>query len=224
MTTEIEESLAAGAPSNVKTFNESEVEEMLKKRRERDAEALRLQHEDNKRLRSRLEELERNAQKGTASDADMMQLQTAKNAVAQGQAQGYSRDEVQNIVAWELQQKQLEDKLYDAKEKDPEFAKLIDENKNKQNKLFSEDIALTAYLPNPAAVIKQLMKDDKSLRALRMARSESEAMLVLNNLSDRLSGNEEKPAPSQYKPAEPLSDASDEDQNFDEKDYISSKY
>jgi uncharacterized membrane protein YheB (UPF0754 family) len=207
---------------NNKAFTEDEVQELIRKRTERERENSRLLHEDNKRLKSKLEELESKMQKGTASDQDMVQLQAAKQAAAQGQAQGYTPEQVKHIVAWEMQQKELGSKLEEAREKDPEFAKLIKDG----NKIFAEEVAETAYLPNAPAVVKYLMKDQKSLMALRAAWQEgrSQVMMVLNNLSDRLSTDQEKPAPSQFKPAEQLSDASDDNQNFDEKDYISSKY
>jgi hypothetical protein len=229
MQTEIENNqteLTNTGAAPVKTFTESEVEEMVRRRRERDAEALRLQHEENKRLKAKLEELESKAQKGTATVEEMTQLQTAKDAAAKTQEQGYSPEDVKNIIAWEMQQKELTSKLEEARDKDPEFAKLLKDG----NKLFAEEVAETAYLPNAPAVIKLLMKDKKSLDLFRRAAMNYQrdggtaVMMVLNNLSDQLAGTEEKPTPSPFKPAERLSDASDEDQNFDESDYISSKY
>ena len=232
-------------PAAPRTFTESEMEDVIRKRRERDAENLRLQHEENKRLKKeaddlkrQLEELERKAQKGTASDDELGQLQTAKKAaeqaVVQGQQQGLTYEQIKSQaiaeVNWEMQQKQLENKMTDAREKDPEFAKLVDAN-NKINdpntKLFHEEVAEMAYLPNAPAVIKQVLKDPKSMAVLKAAfaeRSRTSVMMVLNNLSDRLSTNEEKPQPSSFKPAEYLSDATDDDQAFDESSYISSKY
>jgi hypothetical protein len=220
-------------------------EEVIKKRRERDAETIRLQHEENKRLKKeadelkrQLEDLEKKAQKGTASDDELGQLQTAKKAaeqaITQGQQQGYTYEQIKSQavaeVEWEMKQKQLESKMMDAREKDPEFAKMVDANNKLTDpnaKLFHEEVSEMAYLPNAPAVIKQLLKDPKSMAVLKAAfaeRSRTSVMMVLNNLSDRLAGNEAKPQPSSYKPPEYLSDSSDDDQSFDESSYISSKY
>lgn len=224
MTTDANDYNASSATStaNSKIFTEDETNELIKKRTERERENSRLLHDENSRLKKRLEDLESKMQKGTASDDDMVQLQTAKQASAQAQAENYTPDQVRHIVDYAMQQKELGGKLEEARDKDPEFAKLLKDG----NKLFQEEVNEMAYLPNAPAVVKHLMKDQKSLLALRAAWREgrSSVMMVLNNLSDRLADNQEKPVPSQFKPAEQLSDSSDEDQNFNEKDYISKNY
>lgn len=220
MTTEIAGTLETPPPA--KTFTETEVEELMRKRHERTNENLRLQHEENKRLKSKLEELESKTQKGTATVDDMQQLEAAKTAATQSQAQGLSPEQMQRMVEMGMQHKELENKLIEANQKDPEFARLLKEG----NKLSLEEVVETAYLPNAPAVIKQLMKDKKAFALFKASQMEGPVsmMTVLNNLSDKLESTAEKPAASQYKPAEPLSDASDEDQNFDEGDYIKGKY
>lgn len=220
---------AEGASTDSKTFSQSEVEKMIKERTDRERENSRLKHEENERLKKELSDLSSKMQKGIATTDEMTQLQTATKAAEQGQQQGYSQEDVQRLVEGAMQQKDLESKLMTAKEKDPEFKKLVEENA-KTNAVSMDHVLGTAYLPNAVAVVKHLMKDKKSLDLYNAAIANVgvdrgvSAMMVLNNLSDKLQGSAEKPMESQYKPAEHLSDASDEDQNFDESSYIGSKY
>lgn len=209
-----------------KTYSQAEVERMITERRARDAEQLRLKNEETKQLKARMQELESKMQKGTATTDEMSQLQSAKTTAEHGQQQGYSNEDVQNMVNWEMQKKELGNKLIEAHKKDPEFAKLVKEG----NKITEDEAMFTAYLPNGPAVVKHLLKDKKSLDLYRAGLNNYGrdggvlAMQILNNLSDQLDSNKEAAHPSNYTPAPELADASDEDQAFDEANYISSKY
>lgn len=210
---------------NPKMFSQDEVEQLIRDRTEKERVNSRLKNEENEKLKRQLEDYEAKLQKGTASADEMQQLDTAKQAAAQGQQQGYTAEQVQSFVSMAMEQKQLETKLQDAYEKDPEFKKLVEENK-KTGALSGDEVLATAYLPNSVAVVKHIMKDPKSLAVYKTAqmRSPTEVMMVLNNFSDRLSDKQEVAHASTYEPAAPLSDASDESQAFDLKNYINSKY
>jgi hypothetical protein len=218
------------AGANSKMFTEDEVKAMMEKtvkdRLAREAENTRLQKEENERLKKQLEELHRKADKGTATTDELAQIQTANYTAANAQAQGIPFEQARQMVKQEMQMEEFHSKLEEARDKDPEFAKLLKDG----NKLYSEEVDELAYLPNAASVIKHLLKDKKSFELLRTATRNYQRdggigfKMVANNLSDKLADTQEKPMPSQFKPAEQLSDASDEDQNFDEKNYISSKY
>lgn len=216
-----------------KTFTQSEVESMIKARTDREREQLRLKHEENERLKSKmqdfetkLQDLQEKVQTGTATTDETQQLQTAKTAAQQGAREGYSEDELKNIVSWEMQKQAFTNKLMDANKKDPEFSKLVKEGQ----KLEEHEVMGLAYLPNGTAVLKQLLKDPKALAVYRAGIQNAPndngvaAMTYLNSLSDRIGATTEKPAPSSFQPAEQLSDASDEDQGFDETDYVSKNY
>ena len=220
---------------NDEMFTKSEVEEMMRRRRERDAENLKKQIQENNELKSRLEELESKLQKGTASTEEMSQLQTAKDTAVQGQQQGLSPEEIQARVNFELQKKDFETKIKEAYDKDPEFKKLVDNNKtlnqkNAPNGLNEEDVLTLSYLPNSVAVAKHLMKDPKSMMVFKtaMARSQFDGgisvMMVLNDYSDRLGAQQETAHASSYEPATPLPETGDESQSFDILNHINSKY
>lgn len=216
-------------------FTNDEVEEIVRRRRDRDAENLRNQIEENKKLKGQLEELESKLQKGTASTEEIQQLQTAKETATKGQQQGYTPDQVQGMVQMAMEQKELENKILDAYQKDPEFKKLADSNKELTNKnapngLYEPEILAMSYLPNAVAVAKHLMKDPKAMSVFKTALANANfdrgvsAMMVLNDFSDRLGSKQELAHPSAYEPAAQLPEASDETQAFDLKNYINSKY
>jgi hypothetical protein len=216
-------------------YTNDEVEEMVRRRRERDAENLKKQIEENNKLKSKLEELESKLQKGTASTDEMAQLQTAKDTAMQGQQQGMSPEEVQARVNQALEQKQFETKIKEAYDKDPEFKKLVDNNKvlnekNAPNGLYEHDILTMSYLPNSVAVAKQLMKDPKAMMVFKTAMARMpidggvSAMMVLNDYSDRLGATQETAHASSYEPAKELPETGDESQSFDLTAHINSKY
>ena len=214
-----------------KMYTEDDVQRMMKDRLAREEsrrkEELSRKEEEAASLKKQLEDLEKKMQQGTATNAEIDKLQAAKGTATQGVQAGYSPEEMQSIVDFELKKKDLTGKLQEAIQKDPEFKKLYEQNgKNIPTNL----IMGTSYLPNAVAVVKHLMKDKKSLELYAAAAANAHydnavsAMQILNNFSDRLADNHEKPHPSMYEPAPQLADASDEDQNFDESTYIKSKY
>ncbi len=227
MTTETETIVTpeAAPVTNKKMIPEDDVAKMIQERTAREREQTRLKHEENERLKKQLQDLQARMEKGNATPEDMGKLQAAKDAATEGMQQGMTQQQLEQLVESRMQIETLSKKLEDARQKDPEFAKLLETNA--QN-LYAEEVAGTAYLDNAPAVIKYLLKDKKSLalyrRALETDRSGVQAMLVLNNLSDLVADKAERPKSSEYEPTPELSDTSNTDQSFDVSKYISSKY
>lgn len=235
MTTEVLDTTTIEQQKSPKVFTQDEVEQLIRDRTEKERVNSRLKNEENEKLKKQLEELESKMQKGTASTEEMQQLETAKQTAAQGQMQGYTPEQVQTMVQAGIEQEKLGNKIQDAYQKDPEFKKLVDNNKSLTEKhapngLYEPEVVAMAHLPNAVAVAKLLMKDPKSMAVFKKAVSNVSydggvsAMMVLNNFSDRLSDQQEVAHPSTYEPAAELSDNSDESQSFDLKNYIDSKY
>jgi hypothetical protein len=235
MNTEALDTTTIEQQKSPQVFTQEEVEKLIRDRTEKERVNSRLKSEENEKLKKQLEEYEAKLQKGTATASEIQQLDTAKQAAGNAQMQGFTPEQVQAQVQMAMEQKEMEGKLTDAYQKDPEFKKLVDENKKatearSPNALSIEEVLATAYLPNSIAVVKHLMKDPKSMTVFKTALSRApydggiNAMMVLNNFSDRLSDKQEMAHPSTYEPAAELSDNSDESQAFDLKNYIDSKY
>jgi hypothetical protein len=218
---------------NERLFTQEEVTRMSEDRRKRDAEALRLKHEENQRLledkknlETKLQDIEKRMQAGTASTQDMQQYQAAEQGAQKAQQQGVPPEQYAAMVDYGMRVRELETKIKDAHDKDPEFAKLIKDG----NKLSPEHVVETAFLKNSPAVIKHLMKDpeDYQIYLNAFARGQIDggvsAQMVLKNISDKLSSSNERPKPSQYQPPQELGDNSDEDQDFNEDDYIGKNF
>jgi hypothetical protein len=211
-------------PQSNKLFTEEEASEFVRQRRARDAEALRLKNEEIKRLKSKLENLEKKEEQGRASVDDMQQLVTAKQAIQEGVQKGYTEEELSMHVEMAMKQKELMNQLVDAKEKDQDFSDLW----VKGNQLRTEEVMATAYLPNAPAVVKLLLKDKNALDTYRYAQMNSQndngigVMNVLYNLSQTVENGREKPRPNQYSPATQLKESSSD--SFNISDYVGSKY
>jgi chromosome segregation ATPase len=205
----------------VEMFTRDEVEEMMKARVAKTANDARQQREENENLKKRLEELQRKQDSGTATTEERSQLQTAKTAEIQAHQQGYTREEAEQYAMHKMDVADLDKKLTDAREKDPEFKDLLE----KGNKLYEEEVKLTAGIPNAPAVVKQLLKDRRDLNLYRAYISSgnlTDVISFLNDMSRKLESTEQKPHPSGYEPSPVLAESSGDQE--DTSDYIGSRY
>lgn len=206
-----------------KMIPEEEVGKMIQERTARERETTRLKHEENERLKKQIQELQSKLEKGIATPEDVTKLQAAEQGAQQGAQQGMSQAELERYVEMRLKTQELANKIDEAAKKDAEFKKLMGETD-----LYAEEVASTAYLPNSVAVVKYLMKNEKAKKTLRAALERdptgTRAMEILNNYSDLVDGQSQKPKPSDYQPAPELADEGDTDQQFDVSRYISDRY
>lgn len=107
-------------------------------------------------------------------------------------------------------------KLAEAAEKDPEFAKLIGDETRPQtgNPIHPSRLGMFAHLPNAAAVIKHLKKNNKDYAVLDSSATNHEAIKFLNEISDKLENNPNTPRPSEFEPEPDLSDVGTADQSY----------
>lgn len=212
-----------GAPESHKEemFSKKEMEEMIKARVAKGAEENRLRREENESLRKKLADLERKQEAGTATTDERSQLHTARTTENEASQQGYTKEQAEQMALHQMDIADLDKKLTDARDKDPEFKDLLE----KGNKIHVEEVKLTAGLPNAPAVVKQLLKDRRDLNLYRAYIAEGNLRDVtsfLNDLSRKLESTEQRPHPSGYDPAPVLSESGGDQEDTSE--YISSKF
>lgn len=115
-------------------------------------------------------------------------------------------------------------KLKEAAEKDPEFKKLAGDEVNPQSGNYLPNTADFLenfhHLPNAAAVIKHLKKNNKDYAVLTAINKKSDLVDFLNKVSDKLENNQTAPRPPEYEPEPDLSNNGSSGQDFDLDDYV----
>jgi hypothetical protein len=205
-------------------FSQEEVEQMMKDRLNKLHNEKRLREEENDRLRKKLEELQKKQDSGTATIQEREQLQDAKQGTKQAVYQGYSKEDVDTMVNFQMKIKELDRNLSEAEKKDPELAKLM-----KEGNTISPDEAKLIALPdginNGVAIIKQLLKDGRDLNLFRTyisAGDRTGLISYLNDMSKKLEATAEKPHPSGYTPSPQLPESEGEQDDLE--NYIKNKY
>lgn len=120
-------------------------------------------------------------------------------------------------------EKKLKQAIQEAAQKDKEFAALL--NDGKGNVVPQSLAAEMSHLPNPAAVLKQLLKDGKSNAELWALLNDSQTRRVdvvrfINQLSDKIDNSVSKPHAPNYTPPVDTSDIGDTGQEYDISDLV----
>jgi len=201
-----------------KLHTPEEVSAIVQKRvnkERKDKEALAAENAALKELSLQKDDLLKKAQANQISPEDFQQAMHYVNKAADQKAA-----EQYNMMTQKQNNEALGVKLENACKEDPEFAQLIQEaEKTPDDHRVFNALAQMNYIPNIAAVAKQLLSDQSDLDIARAA-SPFELKKYIKEVSDKLAVK--KPGPNQYN-VEPVIKGSNQTYGFDNKSYLKEK-
>jgi len=212
------ENEGSGEHKSKKLHSAEEVSAIVQKRvnkERKDKEALAAENAALKELSLQKDDLLKKAQANQISPEDFQQAMHYVNKTAEQKAA-----EQYNMMTQKQNNEALGAKLESACKEDPEFAQLIQEaEKTPDDHRVFNALAQMNYIPNIAAVAKQLLSDQSDLDIARAA-SPFELKKYIKEVSDKLAVR--KPGPNQYN-VEPVIKGSNQTYGFDNKSYLKEK-
>lgn len=209
--------------SSDRTFTQAEVEEAIKKRVEA---ANRLREEERRAHEEKMKEMERKMlemqQKNKQESGEPAASAAANNASNDAYYDNMiSQDELPQILAMEQKKQELQKKLNQAEQEDPEFAELV----KKGNPIPGPIVSAVGELDNGPALLKHLLKDKRD-HQLMMAAAQStpyEWQKFLIDLTDKVDANIKKPHASEYEEVPDMRHMGETGDDFDMQSYVKKK-
>jgi hypothetical protein len=220
MTIENELPIETGEPAEEAKSGNEKTEEIVK---------LRLRQANMKHEK----EMQREKEEKEQLKAELEAIKKSKENNGNGASEGAhknmqmpSEEMIDELATRRQKAMDLGNKINEAKEKDPEFAKLSEKSAH-GGAIPPYAQASMTHLPNAVAVMKHLLKDPRDYKVVELFMKEGDEkgfVQFVNGLSEKLEKTSSKPAPSNYAVIPDMSDAGESAQDFDEASYIRDKY